>query len=182
MTKSSKKGFTLIELMIVLAIIAILAVVLVPKAGQMKDSARNAGVTTNVNAVRGILEGKVVDTNYLGQADKTQTLLINSFLSTNSTNLTSPFNTKGINVDSNTNRGYFPTQYTIPNAATDSVVVYDATALGTVPTLATLTPSLASTINYPGNKGIVFVYVYTDGYAVFGIDSTLTAVNAAIIK
>ena len=67
MKKLNKKGFTLIELMIVLAIIAILAVVLVPKAGQMKDSARNAGVTTNVNAVRGALKQKLWIPNYLGR-------------------------------------------------------------------------------------------------------------------
>ena len=55
---NNKKGFTLIELMIVLAVIAILAVVLVPKAGFMKDEARSAGVYTNQRAIVGYLETK----------------------------------------------------------------------------------------------------------------------------
>jgi type IV pilus assembly protein PilA len=181
MKKLNKKGFTLIELMIVLAIIAILAVVLVPKAGQMKDNARNAGVTTNVNAIRGVLEAKVVDTNYVGKSAQTKTLLINTFKGENA--LTNPFNTKGIAVDPNASFGYFATMYTAPTFATDSIVVCSiATA---VPTLATLTTSTLTTVlttKYPNNKGIVYVYVYTDGYAVFGIDSTITATNIAIIK
>lgn len=57
--KKRKKGFTLIELMIVLAVIAILAIVLVPKIGSTKKEARNAGVTTNVRAVQAYLENKL---------------------------------------------------------------------------------------------------------------------------
>lgn len=44
-------GFTLIELMIVIAVIGILAVVLVPKMGGIKDSAKSAGVITNAKSV-----------------------------------------------------------------------------------------------------------------------------------
>lgn len=44
-------GFTLIELMIVIAVIGILAVVLVPKMSGVKDSAKIAGVTTNAKSV-----------------------------------------------------------------------------------------------------------------------------------
>jgi type IV pilus assembly protein PilA len=178
MKKLNKKGFTLIELMIVLAIIAILAVVLVPKAGQMKDSARNAGVTTNVNAVRGTLEAKVVDTNYLGNSSKTQTLLQSTF----NGSLANPFYATATTVDPSTNYNYFATNNNNPTGTTgtDSVVVcYPG---GVTPTLATLTNSLTNTVSYSANKGIVYVYVYTDGYAVFGIDSTLTAANIAIIK
>ena len=49
--KKNDRGFTLIELMIVIAVIGILAVVLVPKMAGVKDSAKYAGVTTNVKSV-----------------------------------------------------------------------------------------------------------------------------------
>ena len=178
MKKLNKKGFTLIELMIVLAIIAILAVVLVPKAGQMKDSARNAGVTTNVNAVRGTLEAKVVDINYLGSAAKTQTLLASTF----NGSLANPFYATATTVDPSVNYAFFAHSNNNPLGVTgtDSVVVcYPG---GLTPTLVALTAILVPTTNYTLNKGIVYVYVYADGYAVFGIDSTFTAANIAIIK
>jgi type IV pilus assembly protein PilA len=44
-------GFTLIELMIVIAVIGILAIVLVPKMSNVKDSAKAAGVTTNAKSI-----------------------------------------------------------------------------------------------------------------------------------
>lgn len=44
-------GFTLIELMIVIAVIGILAVVLVPKMSGLKDSAKESGVVTNAKSV-----------------------------------------------------------------------------------------------------------------------------------
>ena len=50
-------GFTLIELMIVIAVIGILAVVLVPKMGNVKTSAKLAGVQTNYRSVAATLQG-----------------------------------------------------------------------------------------------------------------------------
>jgi len=59
-----QNGFTLVELMIVLAVIAILVVVLVPKSTIFKKQARNQGVVTNANVVRAYLESKT-DANFI---------------------------------------------------------------------------------------------------------------------
>lgn len=52
-------GFTLIELMIVIAVIGILAIVLVPKVGSIKTQAKATGVETNMRVVQGFVESKI---------------------------------------------------------------------------------------------------------------------------
>lgn len=52
------EGFTLIELMIVIAVIGILAIVLVPKVGTIKAQAKGAGIDSNVRMVQGYLQSK----------------------------------------------------------------------------------------------------------------------------
>lgn len=53
----NRDGFTLVEMMIVIAVIAILAGVLIPRSGLVQDAAREAGVESNARQVQGILEG-----------------------------------------------------------------------------------------------------------------------------
>ena len=149
-----KKGFTLIELMIVLAVIAILAVVLIPRAGAFKNNAKNAGVTTNVNAVRAILETKTGN-NFASDATKVISILDNAFNTATSSveeNVINPFN--------NAN--------TVANGTISSApAVYVNT--GTVTSLTNL-------------KGSVVVEFSATSYKIYGVDNTGTKVDEVTIS
>jgi len=171
MKKTKKKGFTLIELMIVLAIIAILAVVLIPKAGSSKNNAKSSGIITNVNTVRGFLETKIADTtNYTNAAGalKINNSIYNEFNSV----LINPFTPANKSVSGTVTSGAISAMLS-PSTATDtantnSIVVHDnTTATNNTVTLLTGTPPTS----IAGNKGTVYVYVCTDGFVVFGVAS-----------
>ncbi|MGI6450041.1 MAG: competence type IV pilus major pilin ComGC [Desulfitobacteriia bacterium] len=59
MKRYNNTGFTLIELMIVIAIIGILSMVLVPKVSAIKTQAKEAGLDTNVRMIRAYAESKI---------------------------------------------------------------------------------------------------------------------------
>lgn len=59
MKKKRDGGFTLIELMIVIAVIGILAIVLIPKVGTIKTQAKSSGIDTNVRTVEGYIQSRI---------------------------------------------------------------------------------------------------------------------------
>jgi prepilin-type N-terminal cleavage/methylation domain-containing protein len=54
--RRNKKGFTMIELMIVITVIGILAIVLLPRLAGLRDEARAQGVEPNLRAAQGLIE------------------------------------------------------------------------------------------------------------------------------
>jgi type IV pilus assembly protein PilA len=54
--RRNRKGFTLIEMMIVIAVIAILAAVIIPRSGIVQNTAKESGVESNARIVQGIVE------------------------------------------------------------------------------------------------------------------------------
>ncbi|SHF42972.1 type II secretion system protein G [Caldanaerobius fijiensis DSM 17918] len=57
----SKRGFTLVELLVVVAIIAILAAVLVPRFLTYTDRAREARAMADINAIRTVITAYMAD-------------------------------------------------------------------------------------------------------------------------
>ncbi len=70
MLKQTQKGFTLIELMIVIAIIGILAAVAVPQYGQYTKRARFAEVISATSAVKTAIAVCVQEQNKLADCDE----------------------------------------------------------------------------------------------------------------
>ncbi|WP_420808090.1 type II secretion system protein [Clostridium ragsdalei] len=155
MTLEKKKGFTLIELMIVLAIIAILAVVLIPKSQIFKNNSKNAGVTTNVNTVRGYLETKV--TNNGGADSYLNAATLKTAIASNFSLDSSTFVPTGSSSSEQLVNPFDKTKA--------SVAVADKSSGATNNTVDTVETSASD-----GADGEVVIYVCKDGYVVFGVD------------
>jgi len=174
MNRQSKKGFTLIEIMIVIAIIGLLSVVLVPKVLPLKNQAKDNGVQANVYIIRSFLENRA----------GTDGIKIASLLAASSggTSIASILKTiqSDIGVKMNTTfsgssavKNPFNNSTTITynnqniqnnNPGSSSVVIgYDADNV-----LPTNVSSITSTITTPG---VTAVIVYKTGYVVYGIDN-----------
>lgn len=55
----NKKGFTIIEMMVVIALIGILAAVLVPQFGGVRDKGKEVGVLTNAKMVEAFVSSQI---------------------------------------------------------------------------------------------------------------------------
>ncbi len=87
-------GFTLIELMIVIAVIGILAVVLVPKVGGIKTSAKTAGLDVNVRTVQAYAESRITKWSKDGSAQDVVDSEINTAMTSGNNVLENPIDGK----------------------------------------------------------------------------------------
>lgn len=92
-------GFTLIELMIVIAVIGILAVVLVPKITNVKDSAKSAGVTTNAKSVEAFVVANIDKWNKESDSDSKAIKAIQDQFGSGEDEITNPFTGDKGNLD-----------------------------------------------------------------------------------
>ncbi|MBC2579944.1 prepilin-type N-terminal cleavage/methylation domain-containing protein [Clostridium sp. DJ247] len=171
-----KKGFTLIELMIVLAIIAILAVVLIPKSTIFKNTSKNTGVITNVNTVKAYLETKTADStgsnSYL-DTDKVRDALDNAL------NL-SHTAVSGVGYTLSPTSSATADEKVINPIKKGNAAVYivdkDGNSMGTDTNITTDGGSDSTKV------GQVVVVVYNDGYALYGVDNVGTVTQIYRIK
>lgn len=193
-----KRGFTLIEIMIVLAIIALLSVVLVPKVGAIKLQSKNKNVTTNVMLVRSYLENRSgkdgIQYKVLTIGGKTQEQALDSILKSNNNDNT---NYIGIGPDMTSNFSG-SNALTNPFTGNNSIVYSQGNITNKSPSSTSSLLVYYSTGNLPSDnnsvinssmmpkgvdfKGNVVVVVYSTGYVLYGVDNSGEMVSVYIIK
>lgn len=162
-----KSGFTLIELMIVLAISAILAVVLIPKSQIFKGQSRNAGVTTNVNTVRGYLETKVSDNG--GASEYLDTGALGTQIGNN------------FGLASSSNDGVYSPS--LGGSSEEQLINPFAKDKASVKIVDKSSSALSeASTSDTGVDGEVIIQVYSDGYAVYGVDKGSTPTQLFKVK
>ncbi len=92
----NKKGFTIIEIMVVIALIGILAAVLVPQFGSVKERARDSGVLTNAKMVEAYVASEIDNwtaDDAVGATAGTDDLLdeITTYFTTDGNELANPY-------------------------------------------------------------------------------------------
>jgi len=152
MKRRKDSGFTLIELMIVIAVIGILAIVLVPRVGTVKTQAKEAGLDTNVRLVQGYVESKI---NKWVSSDIDQSVVVNDI-------------EKAFTFTDSTKKLVNP----ITNLSPDPDTLADTAITGKLPlvVLSDHDASLAAGTQIAGAEGSVIVAV------------TATATNAVITE
>lgn len=178
-----KKGFTLIEIMLIISIIALLSVILVPKVGAVRMESKNNSVNTNVLLIRTYMENRSGKDGNRIQNKSLDTLLksiqvdmSSDFSGSNS--LINPFNgSKSIDARGDASNKNI--------SSSSSVLLYYSS--GNLPE----NNEVIKSGDFPDGvniRGTVVVVLYGSsqnsrgGYALYGIDNFGAIVRSYIVK
>jgi type IV pilus assembly protein PilA len=169
------EGFTLIELMIVIAVIGILAVVLIPKIGNVKTSAKLTGVQSNYQSVLATLQAGQSSYTLANDNGSTDTGSVEAYLQ-------SVYGSVGTSLTSSSNvsmQNPLDLYYGVATSTTGTSAA-PITVLGTAPTTwgtqSAAVPGLEGTIvvvpDLAGGTGTITVYA-CDNYGAILTQTTL---------
>jgi prepilin-type N-terminal cleavage/methylation domain-containing protein len=185
---SRRKGFTLIEIMIVLAVVGILSMVLIPKVGSIKLNSKNNSVTTNVLLVRTYLENRagkdgisynISTKGSPAKAPEEALQIIHGNVGADMTSNFSGSNTLINPFNSNSSINYTQGNVTSNNPAAASVVI-GYNGLDPLPSSKSFVKD-----NLPKGQdfiGDVVVVIYGIGYVLYGVDNDGDITDIYIIK
>ncbi|UZQ50780.1 type II secretion system protein [Clostridium kluyveri] len=181
-----KRGFTLIEIMIVIAVIGILSMVLVPKVGAIKLQSKNKSVSTNALLVRTYLENRAGKDGIsyhksIGE-NKTSAEAFASLVNNVASEMSSKF--YGSNALTNPFNGSSSIVYSQGNVTNRSHVVSSIIIYYCTDTLPSSNDEISgSTILPKGTDfvGNVIAVIYSTGYVLYGLDDSGEIINPPYI-
>ena len=183
-----KKGFTLIEIMIVISIIGLLSIILIPKVAAIKVQSKNKNVSANVLLVRTYLENRSGKDGISYQVSingsKTTEQALTTILSNMGTDMISNFTGSNALINPfNDSNSIIYSKGNINNKAlssVSSVMAYYCT--GSLPSNNDAASNDSIFPKGSDLSGNVIIVVYSTGYVLYGIDDSGQIVNVYIIK
>ncbi|MFT8315603.1 MAG: type II secretion system protein [Clostridium sp.] len=181
-----KKGFTLIEIMIVLSIIAILSVILIPKVGIIKLEAKNNSVSTNVSLVRSYLQNRAGRDGVSYQAyinatpPQTPEQALNAIKNSIGSDMISKFSYSNAvtNPFNNSSSIIYAQASVSSNSSSSASVILGYDSVNTLPgNNDQVIENSRSGVSFVGD---IVVTVYKTGYVLYGVDNSGKIISNSI--
>ncbi|MFA9396890.1 MAG: prepilin-type N-terminal cleavage/methylation domain-containing protein [Clostridiaceae bacterium] len=185
--KKKRRGFTLIEIMIVISIIGMLSVVLIPKVGGLKTETKNNSMSGNVLIVRSYLENRASKDVLTYKKDinvgTAKEAALTNILAQLSTDMTEKFSASNAMINPFSNSSYVNTLAKVSATDTTSASsIINYYSLDDLPTSDSSVTSNASMPKGEGFSGNVITVLYEKGYLLYGVDNDGNITDINIIK